>query len=144
MTQQQQQQAPQQARKIIDFYAYVVSFASIAPGATGNGSFNIDVDSDFRLEKLTYLAAIAGAAQTRSSWVVPLITVDIKMTGSSRAFSSAPIPIPALFGTGEIPFILPTPKLLGKNTTVSIALANFDAASTYSLYLAFIGTKIFR
>lgn len=126
-----------------DFYVYTIN-QTVTAGGTGNGSFLVDADSDFKLQKLTYFADIAVAAQTQSTRVIPLVSVLITVTSSGRAMSSAAVPIPSIFGTGEIPFILPTPKLFPAKATISVAFSNFDTANAYNLKLAFIGAKVFK
>lgn len=131
-------------RKIAqDFYVYTSNVASIAPGANAEDSINIQADSNFLLQKITYFADIAGAAQTDSSRVVPLVTVQITDTGSGRQMFSDQIPIPAIFGTGKLPFILPNPRLFAANSNIAVSYTNIDAAVTYRIYLQFAGIKTY-
>lgn len=127
-----------------DFFVYDLDFASIAAGASASGSINIQADSDFQVQKLTYMADLVGAAQTDGSRVIPLMTILITDSGSGRQLMDRAVPVPAIFGTGEIPFILPQPKIFIARSTVTVAIANYSAATPYLLRLAFIGTKIFR
>jgi len=127
-----------------DFYTYALAFSSLAAGASATGSFNVQADSDFAVLKQTYFADIAAAAQTRANLVIPLVTVIIIDTGSGRQLMDSGVPIPSIFGTGEEPYILPTPKIFSARSTVQVTLTNFDAASTYNIRLMFTGTKIFK
>lgn len=127
-----------------DFYVYQESFSSIANGASATGNINIQADSDFQLQKLTYMASISNATQTDSSRVVPLITIQITDSGSGRNLFEEALPVPALFGTGQLPFILPTPKIFQARSTITLNVANYSSGSTYRLDLSFIGYKIFR
>jgi hypothetical protein len=124
-----------------DFFVYQ---SSIASGANASDSINIQADSDFILQKLTFFADIAGAAQTSATQVLPLITMQITDTGSGRQVFSDNIPIPAIFGTGSLPFILPNPRRFASNSTIALSYTNIDAASTYRLFVQLIGTKIYR
>lgn len=126
-----------------EFFAYAIEFASIANGVSQTNSIKIEADSYFNLQKLTYFADIGGAAQTQSSQVVPLITVQITDTGSGRNLFNQAVSIPALFGTGPLPFILPTPKLFKPQSNVSIQIANISNSTTYRIALNLIGQKIF-
>lgn len=137
-------QTPTDAQIKKDFYIYEEDFSSVAAGATATGNINIQADSDFVLQKLTFFADIAAAAQTLSGIVIPLMTVQIKDTGSGRDLIESAAPVTNLFGRGELPFILPTPKLFLARSTIAITVTNFDAASTYNLRLSFIGYKVFR
>lgn len=134
----------QQQNVIKDFYVYQEDFASLANGASATGNINIQADSDFVVQKLTYFADIAAAVQTDATRVIPLVNVLITDTGSGRNMMESALPISNIFGTGEIPFILPTPKLFLARSTITIQLSNFSAATTYNLRLSFAGYKIFR
>lgn len=127
-----------------DFFVYQEDFSAIANGATASGNINIQADSDFVVQKLTYFADIAAAVQTDSSRVIPLVSVLVTDTGSGRNLMESALPISNLFGTGEIPFILPQPKMFLARSTITVTLANFSAATTYNVRLSFIGYKIFR
>lgn len=128
-----------------DFFIYQLNFGSLAAGASLTGNFTIDADSDFRLEKLTYFSEIAGGAQTDSTRVIPLVTALITDSGSGRQLSNIAVPISNVFGTGEIPFILGTPRILAARSNITVTIANFSASTTYSsIRLSFIGTKLYK
>ena len=130
---------------ISDFFNYEVDFtAGIAAGGTANSSFTVQADSDFKWLKACYFADIAVAAQTDSTRVVPLATVLITDQGSGRQLMSAATPIPNIFGTGQIPFILPVPKIFASKSTISVSVVNFSAATIYNIRLSFIGVKLFK
>lgn len=125
-----------------EFYTYGLVFSGLANGTQATGVINIEADSYFKVQKLTYFADIALAAQTDSSRIVPLVTVSVTDTGSGRQLMNEAQPIPALFGTGELPFILPTPKIFKPRTSLSITIANFSSGSTYNVRLLFNGAKL--
>jgi len=127
-----------------DFFVYEVDFLALANGASSTNSFTIQQEADFLLSKLCLTADIAAAAQTQSSAVVPLCTININDTGSGRNLMSAAVPLPALFGAGNLPFILPRQRLFVASSVVNVTLNNFSAASTYNVRLSFIGEKAFR
>lgn len=126
-----------------DFYIYEAEALAIAPAGSANDIINIEADSDFILQKLTYEADIAAATQTDSTRVVPLVTVQLIDSGSGRQLMQNPIPIPSTFGTGQLPFILPNPRKFLRNSTIQVAFTNFSAATTYNIRLAFLGYKIY-
>ena len=134
----------QPSRTINDFFVYEEDFSSLASGATSTGTINIQADSDFVLQKFTYFADLAAAAQTDSGRVIPLATVLITDSGSGRNLMESALPISNIFGTGDLPFILPQPKLFLARTTITVVLTNFSASSTYNIRLSFIGYKVFR
>ena len=130
-------------RKRRDFYTYEAEALALAAGASLNDVINIEADSNFILQKLSYIADIAAAAFTDSTRPIPLVNVQLIDTGSGRQLMQNPIPIPSMFGTGQLPFILPNPRLFMRNSTIQIAFTNFDAAVTYNIRLAFIGYKVY-
>lgn len=127
-----------------DFFVYAIDFATLAAGATATDNIQIQADADFEVQKLTYFSDIAGAAQTLTTQVVPLITVLIVDAGSGRQLMDRAVAIPALFGDGRIPFILPTPRIFAARSNITFTLVNFSAATTYRTRLNLIGTKLFQ
>lgn len=131
--------------KISDFFVYEVDFTTgIAAGATSNGSFTVQANSDFKWLKACYFADIALGNQTNDTRVIPLATVLVMDQGSGRQLMSTAVPISSIFGTGEIPFILPNPKIFAAKSTVAVTVANFSGATAYNIRLSFIGVKLFN
>lgn len=130
-------------KQLRDFFVYDIDFAAIAPGATSTGQIQIQADSDFELQKLTHFTDIALADETEATRVLPLLALQITDTGTGRQMFSSPVPIPALFGDGRIPFILPTTKMFSKNASVQFTVSNYSGATTYNVRLQLIGAKIF-
>ena len=95
------------------------------------------------LIQMNYAADIAAAAQTAGTQVIPLMTVAITEASSNRQWQASPVPVPSIFGSGERPWFLPVPRLIPANTTVSVSVANYDAAATYNLRLSFIGYRLY-
>ena len=126
-----------------DFYVYEAESLAIVAGGTSNDVINIEADSDFILQKMTYEADIAAAAYTFTTNPIPLVTIQITDTGSGRQLMQNPIPINSFMGDGKLPFYLPNPRKFLRNSTIQIAFVNFDAAVTYNIRLAFIGYKIY-
>ena len=127
-----------------DFFIYGANFLALAPATTATQSISIQADSDFVVQKLTYHADIAGAAQTDSSQIIPNATVIITDTGSGRQLMNQAINLTDFFGTGQSPFILPQPKIFRANTLISITVVSYEAAETLNLRLSFIGVKSFQ
>ena len=126
-----------------DFYIYEAEAVAIAVGALVNDTIQIEADSDFILQKLTYEADLAGVAITESTRTVPNVLVQLIDTGSGRQLMQNPIPVPSFFGIGAVPFILPNPRLFMRNSTIQVAFTSFEAAATPTVRLAFIGYKVY-
>lgn len=123
---------------IKDFYIYQQNFLELPPGGSSVGNINIQADSDFVLQKLTYFGGVNNNIR-----IVPNVNVQITDSGSGRNLFEESVPVAALFGSGELPFILPTPKLFPARSTIQISAANSSTA-TANLQLSFIGYKAFR
>ena len=128
---------------IQSFFTHQVQFSGLAPGAQDSDQVKIEADSDFSWYKATYFSDIAGATQTASTRVLPLVSVLITDNSNDRQLMRQAVPIGSLFGTGEIPFILPTPHVFKRNGTFSVQVSNFSSGTTYNLRLSFIGFKKF-
>ncbi len=125
------------------FYVYEVQTLALATGGNATDQIQIESDADFWWIKSAFWADIAGAAQTDSSRVIPNVDVQIVDTGSGRQLLNGNIPIPSIFGTGQLPFILPLPQVFKANSVVRIDFTSREAVITPNLRLAFIGYKDF-
>jgi len=142
---QQQQRQVQATDKLQRAFTYSTGrLAAIATGATVNTSIIIQADADFAVEKLTYYADLAGVAQTSGARIVPNVLVLLTASSSGAQMMNTSAPIPSLFGTGDLPFILPYPYILTANSQLQIQLISFEAAVTPALTLNFIGRKLYR
>lgn len=136
-------QAATGAKIYTDFYVYSAVFAALAFGASATQNITVQADSDFILQKLTYQADIAAGNVTDSSRIIPLVTVLITDSGSGRQIMDRAIPVATFFGTGNLPFILPNPKVFKARANITIQATNYSAGTTYNLYLSLIGIKTF-
>lgn len=127
-----------------DFFVYELDFATVAAAATPQSSFTVQADSNFLWQYGAMFADIAGAVQTDSSRVLPLISCQIQDSSSGRNLMSGNVPVISVFGDGNLPFLLPSPRFFRALTQVNVTLNNFSAATTYNLKLQFIGTKFFK
>lgn len=134
-------QGPRQTRK---FAVYAANFASQAAGASTEQTIQILADSHFELQKLSFFTDLAGAAQTQSSRVLPLQTVQITDTGTGEQLFNIPVPIPAIMGDGQIPFILPTTRVFDPSAAIIVSLTNYSAATAYLTRILLIGAKIYK
>jgi hypothetical protein len=132
-----------QAQYVEDWFIYGINALAIAPGANVNANIQIQADSDFKLIKLSLMADIALASTTASTLVIPNATIQIVDTGSGRQLFFQPVPLGALFGTGSLPHILPVPRIFKARSNIALQFANYDAAVTYNIRMAFEGSKIF-
>jgi hypothetical protein len=144
-----------------DFYIYEAAALGLAALANATDTIQIEADSNFILQKLTYHAlgdddgaevvstlvtdptTFFTGGLTAQQRIIPAVALQIVDTGSGRQLMQNPIPISSFFGTGELPFILPNPRLFMRNSTIQVAFTSFDAVNAYNIRLAFIGYKVY-
>jgi hypothetical protein len=114
-----------------------------AVSGTQTPNIQIRADSDFVIEKTTFSADIAAAAQTASTRVLPNVNVQIVITSSGRQLFNVQAPLTGLFGDGQLPFIWPKPYIVPASSTLQIQLVSFEAAIVPFITLNFIGRVLF-
>lgn len=123
----------------------------IAPGAAVVSNITVEADADFQIMKTCYTAQDnatlgAGSAQTDSTRIIPLCSIQIRDTGSGRDMFSQAVSLTSIFGTGQLPYIWNQPKILAARSIMQLTVTSLVAAGglTYRLYLDFIGVKMFN
>jgi hypothetical protein len=125
-------------------FVYEMDFATLLHQTQQNGNIQIQSDADFKWSKATYFADLAGAAQTESTEVIPLVTLQIVDSATGQQLFQNPIQVSSFFGRGSLPFILPTPYIFKQRSNLAFQVANYSAATDYSnLRLSLLGTKIY-
>jgi len=125
---------------------YIYSFdVTVTAGATATSSLSIEADSDFILTKLSYFATDnAGTSVTYNTRIVPLVTVQLRDTASGRNLFDSEQPIANLFGSGEIPFIMPLQTTIRANSNVRASFTSLEASNDRRIFLSLIGFKLYR
>lgn len=127
-----------------DPFVYALNIAALAPAAQAQANILIENDADFECLAGGYMASVANAGQTEATRTYPLLTVQIRNTGTGRNFFNIPVPVVDVFGNGELPFLWPVPKLMKMRSLFEFTVTNFDAAQTYTnIFLCLIGVKKF-
>jgi hypothetical protein len=117
--------------------------APAAAGGQATNSFLVDTSSPFMLVSTTFRADLAGAAQNSGALVTPNHVVLIQDQSSNRNWMNCPVPVTSLFGSAQLPYFWPQPRLLPGNTNVQIQLTNYDAASVPNVRLSFHGYRLY-
>jgi len=126
-----------------DWYIYSASALAIGAGDNVTDTINIQANSDFMLYKLSYVAYMGLGPVTEAFRQEPLVSVQLTDTGSGQQLFSNQLPLTLMFGTGERIYTLPQARRFRANTTMSINFLNFSAGTTYDIYLAFHGMKMY-
>ena len=129
-----------------DYYWYVTSFstanAAFAAAAVAQSNIQIDNGTDFYLIALSYQVDLSGAAVTESGNILPLITVLINDTGTSRNLMNAALPLTTIAGDGKRPYRLVRPRLFRANSVINFTWTNYSSSTTYSdIYLTMHGYR---
>ena len=119
------------------------TIATLNAGNSITQTFNIAGDSDFFWTKFAAFALVGGTATTRLNDQLPAVLVTIINTTSGRQYSSNPVPLPNIAGTGPLPFIIPMITLWEKKSTIQITLQNEGNANYSNIQLSFHGIKAF-
>jgi hypothetical protein len=116
-----------------DYYWYVTNIAAaLAAAGTTSSQIQIDAGTDFYWIGSSYQCDSAGAALTESTNIIPLLTVVINDTGTSRNLMNSAIPLPALAGDGKRPYRLVRPRLFRANSVINFTWNNYSTGTTYT------------
>src|SRR5487761_522442 len=139
-----------------DWYTYVTDAgnspapagagANLAAGATSNTNVQIDAGTDFYLIALTFQAQVSGAGGlTESSNPIPLVTMQLNDSGSTRNLFSIAVPIGAIAGDAKRPFRMIRPRLFRALSNLSFTFTSLEPSTVYShLYVLLHGYRKFQ
>lgn len=125
-----------------DFFALNLAWdaTGLAAAATVPRSVQVNADADF------LVVALTGIIFNATLVTVPAtnpVTVVIEDDGSGRRFMNQAALWDDIIGTAQRPGILPYPKLVPRSSTITITLANRDAANAFDVFVSLVGFKIF-
>ena len=128
--------------RVRSFFVYSPTVFTLAPAAAPLSiPVRIDSASDFFWIKACFMADVAGAATTAGTRILPNWDVQIQQGGADKNLFSAAQPLTNVFGTGELPFVLPFPQKLVRNSELNVTCSTREAALTLNVRLSFIGWK---
>jgi hypothetical protein len=119
---------PPKAQYEIDLFWYVANFGTLASGASATVAIQIQSDSSFEWSKATFYAVETGASEPVSQSEAVSIGVNIQDTGTGRNLMQLPVPLTTMAGNGQLPFIIPQPRIFKANAVVQITFNNFSVA----------------
>jgi hypothetical protein len=117
--------------------------AAIAPGGQQNIVTTIDSDADFFWMKGCVFADVGGASTTYAANILPNCLVTITYGSTGRALSNAPVPVSSLFGTAQLPFILPAAKYFPARSLITFVVTNPGNATYSNVRFSLHGVKAF-
>jgi hypothetical protein len=126
-----------------DFYSYTqrTSLTGVV-GNTQSVVFQIEADSYFYLNAISYQADVALGLVTDSTNVVPLVTIVIFDSGSGRQLMANPVPLNCVAGYNGSPFRLPKPRRFASTSQITVTLVNYST-NAYNISLCLSGFKVY-
>lgn len=127
-----------------DFYSYTqrVVLAGVV-GTTVSATYQIEADSYFYMNALSYIADTALANLTHATNIVPLVNITIFDSGSGRQLMANPTPVNCIAAeVGGSPFRLPKPRRFAPTSQITITFVNY-AAIAYNISFCLSGFKVY-
>lgn len=133
----------QETVRVRSWFVYPVPSVEIAAGGQVSATVRIESASDFYWIKGTMWAednsGIGGGVYNNR--VIPSVDVQIQSSGADRNMFNGYVPVPSVFGFGELPYVLPFPAELLANSEVRFDFRSREPARQINLYLALHGWK---
>jgi len=127
-----------------DFYSYTQRIALTGViGNTTSATYQIEADSYFYFNALSYQADQSLAAVTHATNVIPLATITIFDSGSGRQLMANATPMNCICGeVGGEPFRLPKPRRVAPTAQITVTFINYSA-NAYNISLTLSGFKVY-
>lgn len=125
------------------FYVYAATIPNVAAnGGTGSATITFESNSSFELQKMM-AAGFDQASDAVLDGAGLAGTVQIVDTSTGANMFSQPVLFDTLFGTAQLPFILPQTRLFSPNSSLIINVVNLDTAHQLTYYFSFASRKLF-
>lgn len=126
--------------KLTQYFSYSMVFTSVASGANATAQLQIDASSDFLIVSTSF-AAIDDVTTLDVS-TDPLLQLSDNASGSN--LYNTPTAINNIFGTAQLPMLLPMPYLFAANATITGTLNAKTTTNATTYFLTFNGMKIWK
>ena len=126
-----------------DFYSYTQR--AVLTGVVGNTTsliYQIEADSYFYLNALSFQADTALANVTDGTNIVPLVNITIFDSGSGRQLMANPTPINCISGYNGGPFRLAKPRRFAPTSQITVTFVNYSAVA-YNISYTLSGFKVY-
>lgn len=133
---------PQFIARKKDFFTYNLRFNTIVAGGTQVQTANVQNDSDFVWVRGAITVTNAAFTTFTAASSVPMLATLTDSAAGVNLQDSA-THISNLFGTAQLPFDLPFPKIFRKGGQISLSLQNQDGANAFVVNVSFHGFKVY-
>lgn len=124
------------------FQTYELTFGPLAAaGGFAQKSFQVLTSDDFWWLKSQAFFYDVNGLQI-STLQSPNMDVLLQEGAAQSQFSNQAVAIASIFGTGQIPYILPAPHVIVAGATFNVIVTNRHVATQYSVRLAFSGVHV--
>lgn len=125
-------------------HTYTLTFpASALTGGGGSSqqSFIVETLYDFWLFKQSaFVYDSNGLGVSTLQW--PFIAVLMQDGATQQQLVSAASPIASLFGTGQLPYVLPQPHMVSGGATFNVTATNNHASTAFTAVISFTGVHV--
>lgn len=133
-------------------FSYNTPVKTLLPGQSATVSVQIDTDADFVLTKMAcgYSKLVIDPEGTPKN-VYPFeaqrnalpVLVNIKDSGDSKDWNKNPVFLSSISGTGELPYIMPTPRRIRATSMITFTLENVSDIEIHDLQIMLGGSKCY-
>ena len=124
------------------FHTYELEYDSLAAGASQAQSFTVETLYDFWIFKQQAFVLDVAMEVQAIDGTMPMIDVLMQDGSSQAQLSNKPLALAAVFGTGQIPYILPQPHLIPAGAQFTVTVTNRHSANDYTIRLQFSGVHV--
>jgi len=125
------------------FHTYELTFSALAAAASGSGTFLVETLYDFWwIKSQAFIFDAAGLGV--STLLLPNLEVTLQEGSSQQQLTSQAAAIAGLFGTGQLPFILPTMHVIVGGANFNVTVTNRHTATAFSARLQFSGVLVMK
>lgn len=129
-------------RRKKEFFTYNLRFNTIAAGGTQVQTANVQNDSDFVWVQGAVTVTNAAFTTFTAASSIPMLAT-LSDAASGMLMQDSATHISNLFGTVQLPFTLPFPKVFRKGGQISLQLQNQDGANAFVVNVSFHGFKVY-
>lgn len=126
------------------FYNYAIPFTAAngnqlaaAAGSTLTNSVQIEAGHHFVLQQLIFDARLAATPDLN-----PSISVQVVDLSSNLPLFNIPLILSSVFGTAQLPYVLPAPRRFRANGGISATVVNIAVGAARDVVLTFAGQKV--
>lgn len=130
--------------RVNKFFAYEMTFSALA-AVTGTDTKNFQVNSAYDFywfKSAAFIYDANGLGVSTLQW--PNMEVELKDGSTTEQTTNQAAAIHSLFGSGQIPYILPQPHMIAAGASFFAQVWNLHGATAYSVRLCFQGVHVFK